>query len=287
MRLYRQFASQEEIDAQYDIVRSVDDPARYRERIRRLSERARRDLDAQLDVRFGPTLPEHLDVFRAGSGAPVVVFIHGGYWRSGTSKDFSLAALGPIARGVSVVVTNYALCPEVTIEEITRQSRAALAWVWEHAADFGADRERIYVVGHSAGGQQVAMLLSTDWEGGYGLPPDIIKGGLAISGVYDLRPLRYSFLQPALQLSLDMATRQSPLLAPPSDAPELVVSVGSEEPNEFLRQSRDFVAAWSAAGLPVRYDEQAGKNHWTVLEALSDSDSDLCQQLVALVGASA
>lgn len=286
MTLYRDFRSQEAIDAQYDLVRSVDDPAPLRRFNQVQSEAARERLDARLGLRFGPTLDEHLDVFPGEPGGPILVFIHGGYWRSGTSQDYSLVALGPVARGVTVVVTNYALCPKVGIEEITRQSRAALAWVWTRAEDFGADRERIYVAGHSAGAQQVAMLLATNWAGEYGLPRELIRGGLAISGVYDLRPLVHSFLQPKLQLTLRTVQGQSPLFNLPAAAPELIVSVGADEPEEFVRQSREFAAAWTGAGLPGRYWEQAGKNHWTALAGMVDARSELCRALFELMARS-
>jgi arylformamidase len=163
-----------------------------------------------------------------------------GYWRRLSSKEFSFVARGPVALGITMVVTNYALCPRVTLPEITRQSRAAIAWLYKTERTFAGDPERIYVSGHSAGGHQVARLLSTNWVEDYGLPPDVIKGGLSISGLFDLLPLRFSFLQPMLQLTADIVHTESPLFTLPRRAAPLVATVGGDESTEFRRQSADY-----------------------------------------------
>lgn len=284
MKLYRDFETQEAIDAEYDVEQSVPDFMIYAEQFVAESAKARDTLSCKLGVRFGPTLDERLDIFPAADrNAPILVFIHGGYWRLLTSSEFSFVARGLVQRGITVVVTNYSLCPAVTINEITRQSRAALAWLCNTELEFNGDRERIFVSGHSAGGQQTAMLLGTDWVGDYGLPADIISGGIAISGVFDLQPLRYSFVQPKLLLTHDVIQRESPLFHIPAVAPPLLVSVGGEEPGEFRRQSRDYYEAWTNAGLGGEYWEQAGKNHFTAIEGFLDPASELCERIDAFI----
>lgn len=275
--LYGQFATQEAIDDQYNVERWVEDPKPYFEFFVGESAKARDDLDCMLDVPFGPTVEETVDIFPAQDpNAPILLFIHGGYWRRLSSKEFSLVARGPVARGITVVVTNYALCPKVTIPEITRQSRAALSWVRRSELTFAGSRDRIYVSGHSAGGHQVARLLSTDWASEYGLPADVIKGGYSISGLFDLGPLRYSWLQPLLQLNEDVVKRESPLFHIPKKAPPLIADVGGAESEEFHRQSAEYVEAWQAAGLQATYSEQAGKNHFSAIQGFIDADSELC-----------
>ena len=275
--LYRQFGTQDEIDDQYNVERSVEDPKPYFEFFVGESAKARDDLDCMLDVSFGPTIEETVDVFPAKDpDAPILLFIHGGYWRRLSSKEFSLVARGPVARGITVIVTNYALCPKVTIPEITRQSQAALSWVRRSDLVFAGSRDRIYVSGHSAGGHQVARLLSTDWATDYGLPHDVIKGGYAISGLFDLGPLRYSWLQPLLQLNEDVIQRESPQFHIPTAAPPLIADVGGAESNEFRRQSAEYIEAWQTMGLKGAYSEQAGKNHFSAIQGFIDADSELC-----------
>ena len=275
------FRSDAEIDAQYDVPRNVEDPAPYRAFRATKSAEARGLASARFGLRFGPTEPEHMDVYPAGAGAAALVFIHGGYWRASSAREHAYAALGPLARGFTVAVTNYALCPAVDIAEITRQSHAAIAWLWNQAADLEIDRDRIFAVGHSAGAQQVAMLLGESLANDYGLPADALKGGVGISGVYDLRPLRRSFLQPTLRLTAEMAARQSPLLDLPTRSPPMLVTVGSEESSEFQRQSRDYAAARATAGLPGELSIQPEKNHYTIAAELADPDSRLCAELFA------
>ncbi|MCA8967213.1 MAG: alpha/beta hydrolase [Gammaproteobacteria bacterium] len=285
--LYRDFASQDDIDAQYNIERQVPDARRWLEFFVEASARTRSALACELDLAFGPTLAETLDIFPAARpDAPVVVFVHGGYWRRLSAKEFSFVAAGPVARGYTVVVTNYALCPAVSIGEITRQSRAALAWLYRHVQDFGGDPERIVVSGHSAGGHQVARLLATDWLGEYGLPPDLVKGGYAISGLFDLRPLRYSWLQPMIQLDGDTVLRESPQLQLPRTAAPLIAAVGGGESEEFHRQSRDYVAACQAVGLGAEYQVLGDCHHFNVIESLGEADGPLTDALCEFVASS-
>ena len=231
-------------------------------------------------MRYGPTLAEYCDVFPAGPAAPVHVFIHGGYWRRFSARDHDFVVPQLVAAGLTVVVVNYALCPIVSLDEIVRQVRAAIAWTYGHAGEVGADPSRLTVSGHSAGGHLTAMALLTDWAGDYGLPADVIKGAVAISGLYDLGFLPYSYIQPKVQATWDQVARLSPIRHLPAAAPPLLVAVGGDETDEFRRQSRDFHAAWRSAGLPGDYLEPPGKHHLTVLEELERSDSELTRALV-------
>ncbi len=282
--LYRNFATTEAIDAEYDLSQVVGDPSEYFDSYIEQSARARDDMNCLLNVRFGPTIEETLDIFPAKDpDAPILIFIHGGYWRRLSSKEFSYVARGPVARGITVMVCNYALCPKVTLPEITRQCRAAVAWARETPIEFNGDRDRIYVSGHSAGGHLTARVLCTNWVDDYGLPADTVKAGYAISGLYDLSPLRYSFVQPMLQLTEDVIRRESPLFTIPAAAPPMTADVGAEESSEFRRQSAAYIEAWRAAGLTGSCVEQPGKNHFTAIEEFSDPGSELCERIVAMV----
>lgn len=283
--LYRDFSTQEELDAQYNPRASVSDVERYMELYVAWSRRARRQLDCQLDVPFGPTLAEYFDIFPAKQpNAPILVFIHGGYWSTLSSKEFSFVAQGPVSAGFTTAVTNYALCPKVTIDEIVRQSRAAIAWLYRNAKGFSGDNSRIYVSGHSAGGHLTAMLMTTDWEGDYGLPTDVIKGGCSISGLFDLAPFPYTYLQPKLQLTWGEVLRNSPILHIPSKAPPFLISYGEEETTELRRQSQDFLDAWNSQGLEASCLSLAGKNHYSVIEGFIDATSPLCEAILKQLG---
>jgi arylformamidase len=283
--LYRDFATQEELDAQYNLPALFPEAASlYGAFCARESGRAREDLAHHLDVPFGPTLAEHVDIYPAGGDAPVLVYVHGGFWVLRTSKEFGFVARGPASRGVATVVTNYALSPGVTIDEIVRQTRAAVAWTYGNARSFGGDPERIHVAGHSAGGHLVAMLLATDWPGDYGLPADIIKGATAISGLYDLAPFPYTFLQPKLQLTWDQVMRNSPILRLPDAAPPLLVAYGDRETTEFMRQSEDYFAVWRARGLPGERLALPNKDHFDIVDGFLEARSPLLSRLLGQMG---
>jgi arylformamidase len=281
-KLYREFATQEEIDAAYNPTSTAADPdAVFRSWFARSAATAT-EVPCRLGVKYGPTRAEYCDVFAAGDGAPIHVFVHGGYWRRFSARDHDFVARPLVAAGITTVVMNYALCPSVTLDEIVRQTRASIAWAFAHAAEFGADPARLTISGHSAGGHLVAMAAATDWAEDYDLPSDIVKGIVAISGVFDLGFVPYSYLQPKVQASWDQVERLSPQRHLPRAAPPLLVAVGGNEPAEFRRQSRDYHAALGAAGLAATYLEPPGKNHLTVLEELEQPTSALHEGLVRL-----
>ncbi len=284
MKLYRDFTSQEEIDSEYNIENLVPNRLALIEAMAAESARAREELDGVLDVAYGPTRDETMDIFPAAQpGAPILVFIHGGYWHRFSNKEFSLVAQGPVAHGMTVAVINYSLCPKVSIAEISRQSRAAVAWLHREGPRFNGNPGRLFACGHSAGGQQAAMLAVTDWAGEYGLPPDTVKGVVAISGIFDLAPLIYSWLQPKLLLTHEIIRRESPLFNIPQAAPPLLLSLGEYESLEFHRQTAVFLDAWRANGLEAQLMVQKGKNHVAAIEDLGRHDSPLCEALVAFM----
>jgi len=261
------------------------------------SARARQQRGAVLDVAYGHGAGETLDLFlperRADRPlAPVLVFIHGGYWRSLDKSEHSFIAPPFVQQGAVVVVPNYALCPAVAIPDIVLQMVRALAWVWHHIAIHGGDPDRISVVGHSAGGHLAAMLLNCLWPRvSEDLPPQLVKNALSISGVFDLEPLRHTpFLRDSLRLTADQVKKASPARLP---APVLsggrggLFSVaGGDESEEFLRQNRLIRQAWGEAAVPV-CETLPGLNHFSVLEALVQPGHRLQQLALELVHARA
>jgi arylformamidase len=278
--LYRDFDSQAQIDAQYNPSLGLDPSDQPMLHFAARAAHTRTSLRCELNVPYGPTLEETLDIFPAEvPNAPVFVFIHGGYWRALSSKDFSGAALGLHPLGITTVVINYALCPFVSIDEITRQTRAATAWVLRNIAQYGGDPSRVAIGGHSAGGHLTAMCLQTEWQRDYGLPQDPLAGAIAFSGLYDLEPLRYSYLQPMIQLDDGVIRRNSPAsMVRPCKTP-LWITWGGNESTEFARQSQTYHEAWQGAGNVSTLQAQAGANHFTVIHGLENSNSPVCQWL--------
>jgi arylformamidase len=278
--LYRNFDTQAQIDAQYNPSLGLEASDQPMLHFATRAAHARASLRCELKVPYGPTLDETLDIFPANvPNAPVFVFIHGGYWRSLSSEDFSGVALGLHPLGITAVVINYALCPFVTIDEITRQSRAATAWVVRNIARYGGDPTRVAIGGHSAGGHLTAMCLQTQWARDYGLPQDPLAGAIAFSGLYDLEPLRYSYLQPMIQLDDGVVRRNSPAFGVRPCKTPLWITWGGLESAEFARQSQTYHEAWQAAGNTSTLQAQPGTNHFTVIHGLEDAHSPVCQWL--------
>jgi arylformamidase len=282
--LYREFTSQAQIDAQYDVDLTVPDYGIHARYYAEQSAAARRRLRCTLDVAFGPTRAETLDIFPAArADAPVFVFLHGGYWRSLSSKEFSCVAFGPYELGITTVVANYALAPTVGLDEITRQARAAVAWVLRHIERHGGDPRRVVLGGHSAGAQLAAMCLQTAWDEDYGFAADPLVGAILVSGVYDLSPLRFSVMQPQLQLDDGVIRRNSPLYGVRPCATPALLTWGGEETAEFHRQSEAYCAAWRACGNRAERLPQPGRNHFDAIYGLEDPHSPLCQWALSVL----
>lgn len=258
-------------DAQYNNRARVPDVPAILARWAQASALARDRMTCVLDEAYGTGPGETLDVFPSrASGAPVLVFIHGGYWRALDKADQSFVAPAFVQAGAMVVVPNYALCPAVTIEQIALQTTRALAWVARHAHRFGGDPRRIVVVGHSAGGHLAAMLLACRWQQvDPALSPRLVSGAMAISGLFDLEPVRCApSLQADVQLTPAAVRRLSPAYFPPPQGP-LVAIVGARESEEFLRQNQLIRDQWGPAGVPV-CESLPGLNHFTMLHDLVD-----------------
>jgi len=275
------------LDAQYNNRVRWPDYKEHFAHWRTWSEETCRTLPCHLDLAFGPDPMEKLDILPAapaadGRGAPFYVFIHGGYWYSLDKADYSYVAEGFRPHGVATAVNNFGLAPDTTMDEIVRQNRAALAWLWRNARTYGSDPDRIYVCGHSAGGHLAVMLLATDWPAfGPGLPADLVKGACSIGGLFDMEPIRLSYLNKTLKMSPEEANRNAPLLQRyPVSAPlSLVVAV--DESPEYHRQSQAMADLWRKLGYPVDLLVPPGLNHFDVVNQLRDPDCELVKVQLA------
>jgi len=248
-----------------------------------VSAEMRAFLPCHIDVAYGHSEAETMDIFPAGPDAPVFVFIHGGYWRLLSKDDSSFMAEAFTAAGVAVVALNYELAPKASLDEIVRQCRAAIAWLSENGREFGINSEQIYIGGNSAGGHLVGMLLSEGWHAEFGLRENVIKGALAISGLYDLEPVRLCAPNAWLNLDEDAVDRNSPIRHLPDSGCPLVVAWAGSETSEFKRQSRDYATAWKGRGFPCTAFELSGRNHFDIILELSDPDSRLTRETLSMI----
>ncbi len=273
------------LDREYD--NAVKIPAdvlkAHRARWAEQSERARRTVPCVLDLAYDASSGEKLDIFRGSQAglAPVQIYIHGGYWISNDKKDCSYVALGFVGAGFVNVVINYGLIPNVTMAEQVRQCRAALRWVRDNIRQYGGDPEQLYVTGHSAGGH-LAVSLLTDPE----LAKASIKGIASLSGLYDLEPVRLSFVNHKLGLTERDVAECSPVRLRPHDvSPHLLLTIGANEGDEYIRQMSEFAAAWRPLMPHLVAKVLPDKDHFSMRAALDDAGSDICRLIWNTMGA--
>jgi arylformamidase len=284
--IYRGY-DQAALDKQYNNQQRVPNFAEHVARWQKESADLRTERPAGLDIPFGPSSDEILDIFtpdKAQGPAPVQVFIHGGYWRAFQARDFDFIARTVTAAGALAVVINYALVPAVRMAELVRQCRAALAWVQASIAGYGGDPQRIYISGHSAGGHLVAMMAAVAPQPGEPDTRGMIKAGVAISGLYDLEPIRLSYLQETLKLSEAEVAAYSPQLHPPARSVPLLLAYGSAESEEFARHATEYGRLLRERGVACEVRALDGYNHMSICSAFADPKSEPSQLILRQMG---
>ncbi len=262
-----------ELDAAYD--QAFYAPLRL-EVIKRLasnSEAVRGRIGQPVRESYGPTEVEKLDIYRTKrANAPIFVFIHGGAWLGGEAKNYAFAAEMFVNAGAHYVGLDFIAIKEAggDLRVMADQVRRGIAWVYKNAEKFGGDRDRFYIGGHSSGGHLCGVALVTDWQKNFGLPSDMVKGGLCMSGMYDMKPVRLSKRSSYVKFNDDMeqamsSQRSLNLLRAP-----IIVTYGTHETPEFQRQNRDFAAAVKVAGKAIELVEAPHFNHFEMLESLGN-----------------
>ena len=274
------------LEAQYNLVarRGPDFPELVERWIARSASHAQA-VGARMNLAYGEGDREKLDFFSGGDRkGPLVIYIHGGYWQRGDKNMYGFVTEAFIKHGVSVAMLNYNLTPSVRMGQIPPQIRKAIAWNWHNAADLDFSRDKVFVMGHSAGGHLTAMMMATDWpQYDSAIPADMIKGGLPISGVFELEPIVHTSLNEGPQMDIPEAITESPTFIPPvTNAPQLVI-VGGGETDEFLRQSDDYANKFrTSERIMERYDVP-NDDHFDELERLAEDDSVFFEKSMQLI----
>ena len=251
------------------------------------STRTRVELKCALDVAYGDTSGQTIDVFPgARPNAPIFFFIHGGYWRA-LDKHFYSECAGPMVEaGATVMLVNYDLCPAVRITDIVAQVRHALVWAHSHAEVYNGDPERIFVSGHSAGGHLTGMMMATDWSNDFGKPASFVKGAIPLSGLFDIEPHRHTDLQEDIQLSAEEAKSNSPQHLNLHFTGSVLVAVGGGESDSFKLQSKAFADKCTALGLDCNYLETGSDNHFEITDRLGVTGDEMTRAIIRQMGLS-
>jgi arylformamidase len=242
---------------------------------------------AKVDLAYGAGVREKLDWFSGSEpDGPALIFIHGGYWQRGDKSMYSFVTESFVEHGVSVAVINYNLTPSVRMPQIPPQIQKAVSWVWQNAPDLGFARDKLFISGHSAGGHLTARMMATDWPSvDASLPADLVRGGIPISGLYELEPLVHTSINEGPQMDIAEARAESPCNIPPvTNAPQLV-AVGGGETAEFLRQSDDYSNQYRTDERIMERFDVRKDDHFDELETLARADSlffEKCMQLITV-----
>lgn len=261
--------------AQYDPRNWVDEPMKRIEAEGAASLEQRARLTGQLDVSYGESDAEKLDIYPgSGQGMPVRVFFHGGGWRANSKEKACYAAELTVSHGGIYVAPDFAKIDQQPLDEIIRQSRAAVAWVYNNIAEYGGDPDRIYVGGVSSGAHQAGMVAGADWSE-FGTPVDTVKGVTLLSGIYDFYPFSLTPRKEELGLDEDGLKRRSPILNLPKVDMDMLLGVAEFDSDEIHRQMDAYGDAWDATGRTSTRIEEKGQNHFSVSVAFGREDTEL------------
>ena len=273
MFTYKQY-NDEQLNNQYNIRLHVPDFEKYFQRWETLSSETRKKLPVIKDIFYGDNERECLDVFpSAKPNSKTLIFIHGGYWHLFDKTKFHFVAEAFYADDVTTVMINYPLAPAATIDEMVTSCRKAMLWLHENLSQFNGDRQQVYIVGHSAGAHLAAMIIEKEWIEKNAA--NFIKGVCLLSGIFNLLPVQLLQLNSVLNISNEIAARNSPVQLTPDEDCKLLVCVGEDETSEFKSQSTELYNRWKEGNKSIEFLELPGTNHYFIIEMLLNKASEL------------
>ncbi len=272
-----------ELEKGYNVRLLRDDMPQVMEDWTTRSEEFRANADMHLDCAYDQGPRDKIDLFRCSENdAPLLVFIHGGYWQRGDKSVFSFIAEPFVERGVDVALIGYRLCPEIDMTSMVGQIRKAISRLWRNSTQLGVSRDRINLCGHSAGGHLTTMMLTTDWpQLADDLPLNLLKTAIPMSGLYQLEPLLHTTINDALSMDTAVANSISPyFLTPPTDAPVLV-TIGGDESPQLHWQTNQFVEHWNQYSAPIELHIEPDVDHFDLANRLASADSEIFKKVHA------
>lgn len=281
MLIYKKY-DQAALDRQYNNRLQVPDFETHLDRWESLSRQTEKEYKVARDIAYGKLFRQKLDIYPSLQPfSRTLIFIHGGYWQKFDKADFQFIAKAFHAQNITTVIINYPLAPAASVDEIVESCAEAVRWLCSNIETYNGDPAQLYIAGHSAGAQLAAMLLATKWNR-FDLANDVIKGACVISGIFNLIPIRLSYLNQTLQMDTPIALRNSPVQLVPSAHCPLTIVVGGDETDEFLDQSRELYNCWKE-NIPAEIVELPGLNHFSILETMLDPVSGLYQVMSRLM----
>jgi arylformamidase len=279
--IYRNY-DQEELDWWYNARGRCKEVEKLKRDQEKGSDSCRQNYRCELNIRIGDTPREALDIYYPkGEGPfPIHIFFHGGYWKSNNKESSAYVADSLVPFGAIAVIAEYTLIPEVRMDELLRQCRQAVSWVWKNAEKIGGRQDQITISGHSAGGHITASMLATDWPSyDSTMPTSPLKAAVATSGLYDLSPVQLCSQNDDLNLSDEEVQNFSPINQAPKCQAKVWLPVGGDEGPEFIRQTEEMAASWAAKGVQIHSTVESGHDHFTIMNQHMDGDCDFAKRL--------
>jgi len=281
MLVYKGY-DQAALDRQYNNRLHVPDYATYMERWEVLSRQTEKEFPVVKNIPYAVLPREQLDIYPSlHPSSKTLIFIHGGYWHKFDKSSFQFVGKAFRNYDITIVLINYPLAPDVSVDQIAASCRLAIHWLYQNISAYNGDPGQLYIAGHSAGGHLSAMLLATDWRQ-FNLITDTIKGACVISGLFNLIPIRLSDINKVLNMETETALRNSPVHLLPATQCPLSIVVGSNETNELLDQSKELYTCWKES-IPTEITQVPGLNHYSIVETMLDPQSCLHQAMRRLM----